>query len=159
MRCGAFGGGSRLYAPIGDQPRPLRPVRAEQGKVGALSLRRLGGAGRGVVWRANQGPRASPAKRVAWGEDEQGSGASFRRQAETERSGLCEDDVAPHTKKRFRFGVAGGRRPPLRMRPKDGVGAAFGRPARRRVSLCHSERSLFVILSRRRRIRIPRPFA
>ena len=48
---------------------------------------------------------------------------------------------APHIKKRFRFGVAGGRRPPLRMRRKDGVGAAFGRPARRRVSLCHSERS------------------
>ena len=46
----------------------------------------------------NQGPRASPAQRVAWGEDEQGSGAHFRRQAETERSGLCEDDVAPHNK-------------------------------------------------------------
>ena len=57
------------------------------------------GTGRGVVWRANQGPRASPAQRVAWGEDEQGSGARFRRQAETERSGLCEDDVAPHTQK------------------------------------------------------------
>ena len=47
---------------------------------------------------------------------------------------------APH-KKRFRIGAAGGRRPPLRMRRKDGVGAAFGRPARHRVSLCHSERS------------------
>ena len=35
---------------------------------------------------------------TATGEDEQGSGASFRRQAETEQSGLCEDDVAPHIK-------------------------------------------------------------
>ena len=30
--------------------------------------------------RANQGPHASPAKRVAWGEDEQGSGARNARQ-------------------------------------------------------------------------------
>ena len=40
-----------------------------------------------------------------------------------------------------RRGSPGGRRPPLRMRRKDGVGAAFGRPVRHHVSLCHSERS------------------
>ena len=45
-----------------------------------LSLRRLGGGHRGVGRRANQGPRASPAQRVAWGEDEQGSGARNARQ-------------------------------------------------------------------------------
>ena len=39
------------------------------------------------------GPRASPAKRVAWGEEEQGSGRSFARQGETEQSGLCDDEV------------------------------------------------------------------
>ena len=42
-----------------------------------------------------QGPRASPAKRVAWGEEEQGSGRSFRRKAETETSGLCDDEGTP----------------------------------------------------------------
>jgi len=36
-------------------------------------------------------PHASPATRVAWGTEEQGSEHSFRRQAETEQSGLCED--------------------------------------------------------------------
>ena len=28
-----------------------------------------------------------------WGESEQGSGRSFRRQAETESSGLCDDEA------------------------------------------------------------------
>ena len=58
-RCGVWGGGLRLYAPIGDQPRPLRPMWAEQGKVGALSLRRLGGGCRGVDWQAATGPLLS----------------------------------------------------------------------------------------------------
>ena len=40
----------------------------------------------------NWGPRRSPAKRVRWGEEEQGSGRSFRRKAETELSGLCDDE-------------------------------------------------------------------
>ena len=39
-----------------------------------------------------RGPRRSPAKRVRWGEEEQGSERSFRRQAETELSGLCDDE-------------------------------------------------------------------
>ena len=35
----------------------------------------------------------SPQSRMAlWGKEEQGSGRSFRRQAETELSGLCDDD-------------------------------------------------------------------
>ena len=34
------------------------------------------------------------AKRPLWGEDEQGSERNFRRQAEMEWSGLCEDEVA-----------------------------------------------------------------
>ena len=34
----------------------------------------------------------SPAKRVLLGEEEQGSGRSFRRQAEAELSGLCDDE-------------------------------------------------------------------
>ena len=38
-----------------------------------------------------RGPRGSPAKRVPWGAEEQGSGRSFRRKAETEESGLCDD--------------------------------------------------------------------
>ena len=39
-----------------------------------------------------RGPRTSPAERVAWGEEEQGSERSFRRKAETELSGLCDDE-------------------------------------------------------------------
>ena len=42
--------------------------------------------------RSRWGPRASPAKRVAWGEEEQGSACSFRRKAEAEQSGLCDDE-------------------------------------------------------------------
>lgn len=42
--------------------------------------------------RSRRGPRASPAKRVAWGEAEQGSAFSFRRKAETEQSRLCDDE-------------------------------------------------------------------
>ena len=38
-----------------------------------------------------QGSRRSPAKRVRWEKEEQGSGRSFRRKAETETSGLCDD--------------------------------------------------------------------
>ncbi|OUP53256.1 hypothetical protein B5F19_12590 [Pseudoflavonifractor sp. An184] len=36
--------------------------------------------------------RRSPAKRVRREKEEQGSGRSFRRQAETETSGLCDDE-------------------------------------------------------------------
>ena len=43
----------------------------------------------------NWGPRKSPAKRVLWGEDEQGSERNFRCQAEMELSGLCEDEGGP----------------------------------------------------------------
>ena len=39
-----------------------------------------------------RGPKWSPAKRVHLGEEEQGSGPNFRRQAEMEGSGLCDDD-------------------------------------------------------------------
>ena len=39
--------------------------------------------------RSRWGPRAIPAKRVAWGEAEQGSMCSFRRKVKTEHSGLC----------------------------------------------------------------------
>ena len=38
--------------------------------------------------------KGAPQSRMAlWGEEEQGSGRSFRRQAETELSGLCDDEV------------------------------------------------------------------
>ncbi|MBE6951925.1 MAG: hypothetical protein E7452_00010 [Ruminococcaceae bacterium] len=30
---------------------------------------------------------------ILWGEEEQGSGRSFRRKAETEVNGLCDDDT------------------------------------------------------------------
>ena len=40
-----------------------------------------------------QGSRRDPAKRSRWEEEEQGSGRSFRRKAETELSGLCDDDM------------------------------------------------------------------
>ena len=39
-------------------------------------------------------PARAQRQRVGWGEEEQGSGRSFRRQAETETSGLCDDDGA-----------------------------------------------------------------
>ena len=67
---------------------------------------------------------------TATGEDEQGSGASFRRQAETEQSGLCEDEAkaknpsppslcAPVRKKDENYGFFG-------LRPQnDGDGARF----------------------------------
>ena len=38
---------------------------------------------------------ANPAKRIASEKEEQGSGRSFRRKAEAESSGLC-DDAIPH---------------------------------------------------------------
>ena len=38
-----------------------------------------------------RGPRRSPAKRVRWGKEEQGSERNFRRQAEMKLSGLCDD--------------------------------------------------------------------
>ena len=44
------------------------------------------------------GPKWSPAKRVHLGEEEQGSGPNFRRQAEMEGSGLCDDDSPPYWK-------------------------------------------------------------
>ena len=47
-------------------------------------------SGHGV--QRQRGPHASPAERVAWGEEEQGSERSFRRKAETELSGLCDDE-------------------------------------------------------------------
>ena len=47
-----------------------------------------------ITWMGprNWGPHKSPAKRVLWGEDEQGSERNFRHQAEMELSGLCEDE-------------------------------------------------------------------
>ena len=67
-RGAVWDGGSRLYAPIGDQPRPLRPMRAEQGKADVLSPRRLGDAGRGVGQRAATGrPYETAAENVGRG--------------------------------------------------------------------------------------------
>ena len=38
--------------------------------------------------------KGSPQNRmILWGEEEQGSERSFRRKAETELSGLCDDDM------------------------------------------------------------------
>ena len=57
------------------------------------------GAGRNGRGRSNsRGPKWSPAKRVHLGEEEQGSGPNFRRQAEMEGSGLCDDDSPPYWK-------------------------------------------------------------
>jgi len=42
-----------------------------------------------------RGPNMSPAKRVMLGEEEQESERSFRRQAETELNGLCDDERQP----------------------------------------------------------------
>ena len=47
---------------------------------------------RGPLWDPFLGPRRNPAERLRWGEEEQGSERSFRRQAETEKSGLCDDE-------------------------------------------------------------------
>ena len=38
---------------------------------------------------------ANPAKRIAAEKEEQGSGRSFRRKAEAESSGLCDDAIPP----------------------------------------------------------------
>ena len=46
------------------------------------------------AWLAQRGPRRSPAKRVRWGEEEQGSERNFHRQAEMKLSGLCDDEAA-----------------------------------------------------------------
>ena len=44
------------------------------------------------------GPRASPAQRVTWRKEKQGSGRSFCRKAKTKSSGLCDDArTAPAT--------------------------------------------------------------
>ena len=78
--------------PLTDAAYPLRvrPVclRPKCRRYAAVSLRH---APAGAVFsaRPNQGPPPRPAR---WGEEEQGSGRSFRRQAETELSGLCDDD-------------------------------------------------------------------
>ena len=42
-----------------------------------------------------RGPHMSPAERVMWGAEEQGSERSFRLQAETEVNGLCDDAGQP----------------------------------------------------------------
>src|SRR5699024_12676656 len=51
--------------------------------------------------------RRSPAKRVRREEEEQGNERSFRRQAETEWSGLCDDERSEeHTSElQSRFGI------------------------------------------------------
>ena len=41
----------------------------------------------------NGGLHWNPAERFQWGEEEQGSELRFRRKAETELSGLCDDEV------------------------------------------------------------------
>ena len=83
----------------------LVATRGEEGQGSGRSFRRpVGGNGAGrtlprrllgpqtcelAVW----GPHKSPAQRVLWGEEEQGSARSFHRQVETEGSGLCADEV------------------------------------------------------------------
>ncbi|OUP55169.1 hypothetical protein B5F19_09635 [Pseudoflavonifractor sp. An184] len=77
--------------------------------------------------RFRRGPHTSPAERVVWGESEQGSGRSFRRQAETESSGLCDDEAEGRLCRPEHFnsdGVPSGPRPagvgrqgPLRAPP------------------------------------------
>ncbi len=42
-----------------------------------------------------QGSHGSPAQRVPWEKEEQGSERSFPRQRETELSGLCDDVQTP----------------------------------------------------------------
>ena len=80
----------------GRPPRPPIERQRKQG-VGSVSLpqRRKEKAALLILGPRNWGPRKSPAKRVLWGEDEQGSGRNFRRQAEMKWSGLCEDEGGP----------------------------------------------------------------
>ena len=67
--------------------------------------------------RAFGAPAETQRQRFRWGEDEQGSGRSFRRPwAETKPSGLCDDEFRPEG--RVPFGTA-------RKEPKGGIG---GRP-------------------------------
>ena len=58
---------------------------------------------------------------VRWGEDEQGSGRRFRRQAELEPSGLCEDDVPP------------GDPPPLSEGDENGTASVLSLPEQKRI--------------------------
>lgn len=67
--------------------------RQRNEKLGASPfVRRMENAAPPYPAPRNWGPRKSPAKRVLWGEDEQGSERNFRCQAEMELSGLCEDE-------------------------------------------------------------------
>ena len=52
----------------------------------------LAGAARSLFGAPNGAPAGTQAKRFLWGEEEQRSVRSFRRKAETESSGLCDDD-------------------------------------------------------------------
>lgn len=72
----------------------------------------------GGIW----GPNRSPAKRVRLGEEEQGSGWSFRRQAETKQSGLCDDVDTGLTGRKLMVDTCGGLAP-------HGGGALSGKDA------------------------------
>ena len=72
---------ARGVAAGGPCPSGQRPAGQKVPFTPSVRLRRTAPPSRGSCdGRANQGPHASPAKRVAWGEDEQGSGARNARQ-------------------------------------------------------------------------------
>ena len=70
----------------GDPPRRGNSPAVD---AGTQSLRHSEDAGNTPVSDAN------PAKRIAAEKEEQGSGLSFRREAEAKLSGLCDDAIPP----------------------------------------------------------------
>ena len=75
--------------------RPYRPgtsPRACGRGFGFSATSSRSRSGRGI-----KGPRASPAERVAWGEEGLRSGVQFSPEAETEQSGFRPDDMCRMT--------------------------------------------------------------
>jgi len=77
-----------ISSAITSSPQAPYPSLPPYGESSLILLRLLSPQSQRTALR---GPHRSPAKRVRWGKEEQGSGRSFRRKAETELSGLCDD--------------------------------------------------------------------
>ena len=83
----------KFCAPEGHcPPKGITPVNGVRGKRSYGHEVPIGRVPGGVLVNFSRTSRRSPAQRVRREEEEQGSGRSFRRQAETETSGLCDDE-------------------------------------------------------------------
>ena len=83
----------KFCAPEGHcPPKGITLVNGVRGKRSYGHKVPIGRVPGGVLVNFSRTSRRSPAQRVRREEEEQGSGRSFRRQAETETSGLCDDE-------------------------------------------------------------------